>query len=545
MNSKTPIKLLSALTLVVIGLVMAFTVSDYGVSWDETFRWSGGDAKLRYYETLFSGNLNQAAALRQQTDHYPGLFDLPLALYRKVSAAPDYLVGHAWCAFFGLLGIAGAMMLARQLSGWHAAWLAAILIALYPRYWGHSFFNPKDIPFAAAYVWGLWALARVLQTDARNARSMLLFGLLAGVCMSVRVGGLLLLCYATLFLGAQLVVNGLVLGPLTFKRQLWENARWLAGASTVALLLLLVFWPNAHQNPFGSTVDSIKEVSQFGWAGQILFAGESYAADELPRHYLPAMLARTAPDLWWWLALGCLVYLAANVRNLLRQWFTRWSVLLVVFAVCFPLAYILIRKSIVYDGARHVLFIIPPAAALLAMSSTAAYRWFKDRWSARVGLVWLVPASLLAIWTLIDMATLHPYQYIYYNRLSGGVAGANQRFETDYWGTSFREATETLRANLPVREEPWRITMEPPLEDVVARFGKPVIPPPSLVEPFLGDNIVLVRSHELPAPDFYIAIARNGYDEMRGGEPVVEIHRDGVRLAVIKSFAPAPGGANP
>ena len=85
MNPNTPIKLFAALTLVVIGLVMAFTVSDYGVSWDETFRWSGGDAKLRYYEALFSGDFNQAAALRQKTDHYPGLFDLPLTLYRKVN----------------------------------------------------------------------------------------------------------------------------------------------------------------------------------------------------------------------------------------------------------------------------------------------------------------------------------------------------------------------------------------------------------------------------------------------------------------------------
>jgi hypothetical protein len=43
------------------------------------------------------------------------------------------------------------------------------------------------------------------------------------------------------------------------------------------------------------------------------------------------------------------------------------------------------------------------------------------------------------------MRALHPYEYTYFNRLiAGGLEQANQRFEMEYWGTSFREAANWL-----------------------------------------------------------------------------------------------------
>ncbi|GHC14277.1 hypothetical protein GCM10007047_34340 [Cerasicoccus arenae] len=429
------------------------------------------------------------------------------------------------------------MALAYGLGGGGAALLAGVLLALFPRYWGHQFINPKDIPFAATYVWGLWALVRILRNDRRDWRSMLLFGGLAGACMSVRVGGLLLLCYAGLFFGVQLAINWAQSGVTVFRREVVRLVRWLPLATALAFLILFVFWPAAHQNPFATTAGAISEVSQFGWQGDVLFGGEVYRANELPRRYLPEMLARVTPDWWLLLIISSLAYLVVGAMKR-PGWQTLWTdhrdKLLVAFAVIFPPAYIIIRGSIVYDGMRHVLFIIPPAAALLAALSCGAFRMIWARFGRSVALAWAVPAALLAVLTTMDMVRLHPYEYTYYNRLSGGLAGAAGRFETDYWGTAFREATEILAEQLPPRERPWRITMEPPLDLLFERYGKPVIPPPALVEPFLGENIVLVRSHE--HPDFYIASTRNGYNEMRGGESLLAVQRDGVTLVEVKVF---------
>jgi hypothetical protein len=46
------------------------------------------------------------------------------------------------------------------------------------------------------------------------------------------------------------------------------------------------------------------------------------------------------------------------------------------------------------------------------------------------------------------MVQLHPYQYIYFNRsIAGGLKNAAQRYETDYWGMSYREGAEWVIAN--------------------------------------------------------------------------------------------------
>ena len=62
------------------------------------------------------------------------------------------------------------------------------------------------------------------------------------------------------------------------------------------------------------------------------------------------------------------------------------------------------------------------------------------------------PAALPGI---IDGLRLHPYEYIYYNRLVGGVQGAFRRFELDYWGTSYREAAAYLDAAAPANATVW------------------------------------------------------------------------------------------
>jgi hypothetical protein len=42
---------------------------------------------------------------------------------------------------------------------------------------------------------------------------------------------------------------------------------------------------------------------------------------------------------------------------------------------------------------------------------------------------------------------LYPFQNLYFNELTGGLKGAHGRFDTDYWGQTYKEATEWLKGN--------------------------------------------------------------------------------------------------
>jgi tetratricopeptide (TPR) repeat protein len=49
------------------------------------------------------------------------------------------------------------------------------------------------------------------------------------------------------------------------------------------------------------------------------------------------------------------------------------------------------------------------------------------------------------VWSIVN----HPYQYLYFNELAGGIEGANGNYEIDYWNQSPREAFKWLINNHP------------------------------------------------------------------------------------------------
>lgn len=48
---------------------------------------------------------------------------------------------------------------------------------------------------------------------------------------------------------------------------------------------------------------------------------------------------------------------------------------------------------------------------------------------------------------------LHPYQYIYFNEIVGGLKGASGKFEMDYWGATYKEATQWFVKNRSLTHE--------------------------------------------------------------------------------------------
>jgi hypothetical protein len=127
-----------------------------------------------------------------------------------------------------------------------------------------------------------------------------------------------------------------------------------------------------------------------------------------------------------------------------------------VFVIVFPVVAAVYLRSTVYDGARQFLFIVPPLAALAGAGLSTALDALSTN-VARTGLAMMVGALIVLVG--MDMIQLHPYEALYYNRsIAGGLRGANGRFETDYWGTSYREAAEWLMSNYhPATDEPIRV----------------------------------------------------------------------------------------
>ena len=106
----------ASLVLGAVVLVAAFTLGDYGMSWDEWFRWRGGQEKLLFYLDWLAGRTPDPNP-RGDPDSYPGLFDLTVALLNHWFRISPFWAGHSLSLICGLLAFAGAWKIARFLGG--------------------------------------------------------------------------------------------------------------------------------------------------------------------------------------------------------------------------------------------------------------------------------------------------------------------------------------------------------------------------------------------------------------------------------------------
>src|SRR6266446_7390780 len=198
---------LAGAVLVAAVILVAFTFTDYGVTWDEDVHNWYGILALDYYLSLFA---DQRALHWLNLYNYGAAFDMVAAALNKFSPLGVYETRHLLNGLVGILGLAGCWKLGRAMGGPRAGLIALIFLLLIPNYYGQMFNNPKDIPFAVGAVWATYYMVRILPNLPRPPLRLLVkLGLAIGLALGVRVGGLLFLCYLGLLLGLSAAWQGM------------------------------------------------------------------------------------------------------------------------------------------------------------------------------------------------------------------------------------------------------------------------------------------------------------------------------------------------
>ena len=241
----TPTRLLALLSLLYI-FAIALTYGDYGVNPDEGHHIANGKAVIGWYR---SGFQDRTSFTWTNIWMYGGAYDVVVHVISGWSPLSVYETRHVCNAIVGLAGIVGVYCLGRILDTRWTGLLAAVFLVLTPRYYGHSFFNHKDIPFAVGYVWSIYTTIRFLEALPRpTLRSMLACTVAIGLTLGIRVGGFILVGY--LGLGALVWIwVRFRSNLLSMSEGLGVAARVLA-VTTLAYVMMLSAWPWAQLDVF-------------------------------------------------------------------------------------------------------------------------------------------------------------------------------------------------------------------------------------------------------------------------------------------------------
>jgi hypothetical protein len=178
------------------------------------------------------------------------------------------------------------------------------------------------------------------------------------------------------------------------------------------------------------------------------------------------------------------------------------------------LALYFLLHPVIYDGLRHFLFLLPILASLAALSATALLTSKMGPWMRALVLV---PILLNMVLTISHLVRLHPYEYVYFNELTGGLKGAQGRFETDYWDASVKEALEWIEKEVPSNGQ----TM------TVSSYG-------SAWQALFYTPSNLTWTNDKKKADHYIATTRDDRHNMpKGSDPVHTVEREGVPLSYV------------
>jgi hypothetical protein len=371
-------------------------------------------------------------------------------------------VRHAVTFLIGLAGIAALLPLGRLTIGRWAGLTAIVLCLITGYLYGLLSFAPVDTPFLAAMTWAALAIVVATRRGVPTWRATVITGLLIGLALGTRTGGVILFVYlfgALALCGLQVILRrGKSTAPALAQIALrFVAAAVIAGATAWAI------WPWLQiGNPLTQFTNAYAHFALIQLPMQFPSWGRELSTDALPWHYIPEQMLARLPEAFLLLLAVALVAAIATLAGLVRKsaaryarhgvgglaaaalWIARSRGLLVVaVAALAPSVIIAVQHMTIYDGIRHLLFTIPMLALLAAwglLRLAPLIRRFPKSAAA------LAAAQLAA--SLAVMVVLHPLEYVATNAFAGGVTGAYGRFELDFWTAAATEAVRRLERRL-------------------------------------------------------------------------------------------------
>lgn len=430
--------------LIVTLCAVAMIISGWGTGYhsDEMDSAFNGKAVIKYYTSLGKDTSYRLITLPDGTEvnhiikSYGAVYEIGVNTIAELFSEKYYFdIRHILIQLSGCLAIFIASSLVLFLSrSYLLAILAFLLIYCCPIFFGNSLMNSKDIPFALFYMASIYYAIKSISKNAKRSDYILM---IAGLCMtcSCRIAGFILTAIVAFILGYQ------KLQPiLKGKMNTWDFKPFLKSLPKLSLVVLcpilfvILTNPFILENPVKNFLYCFSVSKKFPIIVLVNFEGELTRSIEIPRHYLLKWMLLTIPVLP--LLIGSYGLINSAFKFVFKK--VELSHLLLFISVVGPLFIAIYTNVPAYNRWRHFLFLFPPAMVLGVLNlGKLPLTKFKPVYV-------LLTCALMLFHPIYWSIKNHPFEYIYFNELSGGFAKCYDEYETDGWQISARIASNWL-----------------------------------------------------------------------------------------------------
>ncbi|WP_297096681.1 tetratricopeptide repeat protein [uncultured Draconibacterium sp.] len=436
-------RMLMIIISVFLLILMLSIVKDYGLSGDEL---NSHNQVERVYEYFKNGD----TSAYEDTPGYLNLYGLSGNIIAETIAKlfPNvsiWLVRHYVNVLFGFLGIVFVGLIGLRLAGGLGGLISLIFMGLSPRYFGHSFNNLLDIPFAVGYIISIYYIIRLFdfwpKIKIRHA-----IGLILGISFSIsnRAPGAMLYGYLLGYAGLFYIFNISQKEFWRLKKYRKDIFRFVAlyfGIVIISYGLSLAVWPYGLRNPLMAIPNVLKHFSAIPVNMTTIFNGEQEFSNLLPRTYAPVYLFVGTP---LFIGIGFIFSPTLFFKQKKIA-----AITFLFFTALFPVTYLIYQKANLYSGMRHLTFIVPSFVIIAALS-----------WNKIIGIInkyyKIIPTALLIILMFLPLRHIianHPNQYVYFNEIIGGMKGGYANYDMDYFYNSTKAGVNWLENNVDLNSD--------------------------------------------------------------------------------------------
>ena len=427
-----------------------------GLSSDEYFHHING---LKRYNFLTSFGEDKNFQFRNN-EFYPGLYDtlsyaigqIILFINKKFYANNIDIVMHLVNIIFSTLSILGLYLFSKKIFNKNIALISVLLTLLNPFFFGHMGMNSKDIVVFFSLIWFSYFFYLYCTENKRLIKNLLFASFFLGFGCGVRLTFLVVVF--------PVIVSGLIYLFNQYRSDYFNLAKRLVPHILIiffiTIFLVVLCWPHIFasiqsDNFFRFLSIIIKNTINWNDGPKIgILNGEYYEVFNTPKSYFIYFIIYRLP-IYFSILLFFSYYLVFFKKLKIRDDISNFNYkfLIINLIAFFPILLVLILSANVYDNIRLFLFVIPFYCIIASFSLYQLLKNFNNSIKNKIFVSLILILFSISFYRFI---ILTPYQYTYVNYVYPLYEKTIDKFEQDYWGTSYKELVKEMKSKYTIKE---------------------------------------------------------------------------------------------